>query len=230
MGVPLQDITIYHEGKLIKDAADDWQFRRKVNFIADFYHNSLNGYKPLKTGRICIIFNEEDTHYKPYYFGSICNGVAIIDADLYLSLTEVQQSEYILELLHTSVMKLACLYGWEVIHFQNAYDHIVSMKFVFTKEYPVKKSPDRKYSARVILEKTETEAALYALMTGKKEIKIMIFKKKNWYWWDSTYSIAKNCKWLSSYSFGVDKDDKKCYLSISSEEVLTNLVFKENDF
>ena len=54
MGAPLYDITIYYNGNVIKDAPEDWDFRRTANYIADFYHDRLNGYKPTKTGRICI--------------------------------------------------------------------------------------------------------------------------------------------------------------------------------
>ena len=36
MGAPLYDITIYYFGQVIKDAPEDWDFRRTVNYIATF--------------------------------------------------------------------------------------------------------------------------------------------------------------------------------------------------
>lgn len=71
MGAPLYDITIYYNGNVIKDAPKDWDFRRTVNYIADFYHDRLNGYKPTKTGRICIHLGPTKNWDKPNYFGAI---------------------------------------------------------------------------------------------------------------------------------------------------------------
>ncbi|HWV74944.1 MAG TPA: hypothetical protein VN040_24665 [Pseudosphingobacterium sp.] len=88
MGAPLQDITIYYFGTVIRDAPLDWDFRNTVNYIADFYHNSLNGYKPPKTGRICIHLGAYRNWDTPNYFGSICSFNGIIDEYQYLSLAK----------------------------------------------------------------------------------------------------------------------------------------------
>jgi hypothetical protein len=54
MGRPLYDITIYYHGTLIKNTPEDQEFHRTLNYISDFYHNSLDGYKPPKTSRITL--------------------------------------------------------------------------------------------------------------------------------------------------------------------------------
>ncbi|WP_126546856.1 hypothetical protein [Hymenobacter amundsenii] len=230
MGAPLYDITIYYEGIIIEDAPKSWDFRRKANFIADFYHDQLNGYKPPKTGKICVSFSENEYIRKPHYFGSICSYGINIDANRYLSLTENQRNEYILNLLHTATIDLAVVYGWDASLFEDAYEYIIKSKFIFKKQYPSKKSRDRKHSACIVLEKTETHASLRVLVNGVKKVDRIILEKNNWYWWDSSYAIAKQCKWLNNESFGIDKNGKVCYLSISDKEVISNLVFRSNDY
>src|ERR1019366_5615076 len=100
MGYPLTDITIYHSGPLIKDAPHDWDFRRTVNYIADFYHSGLNGYKPPKTARICINLCDKKYFDQPRYSGSICHYYNIIDEEKYLSLSKEEKYKYILNILH----------------------------------------------------------------------------------------------------------------------------------
>lgn len=230
MGATLQDITIYHEGKTIIDAPLDWRFRAKANFIADFYHDRLNGYKPPKTGRICVRFVERSSCQNSCYFGSICTSEITIDADGYLNSNEDQKNKYILDLLHRAILILANTYGWEKKHFEDAYEHIIQSDFQFIKEYPSKQSPARKYIACVVLEKTETQAILRVLIKGEKEISKVLLVKRNWYWWDSTYQLAKQCKWLDKYSFGIAKAGKKCCLSVVGGEVTNDFVFGERDF
>lgn len=207
-----------------------WEFRTKANFIADFYHDRMGGYKPPKTGRICIRFVERTNCRNSHYFGSICTSEITIDANTYLNLTEAQKSRYILDLLHTSIIDLADVYNWEKKYFQDAYDYIIQSDFQFRRKYSSKQSPGRKHTACVVLEKTETQAALRVLITGESRVDKVILEKKNWYWWDSTYKLAKQCKWLDNHSFGFAKDGKKCCLSIVSEEVTNDFEFGERDF
>ncbi|GAB3228837.1 hypothetical protein GCM10027346_13800 [Hymenobacter seoulensis] len=230
MGAPLYDITIYHQGKIIQDAPIDWKFRAKANLIADFYHDRLSGYKPKNTGRICVIFVERNNCRNPCYFGSICNYEITVDGDMYLGLCETQQNKYILGLLHSAIMDLASIYGWEKECFQKAYDYIVQSDFRFEKTYPSKYSPDKKYSGCVVIEKTETRTRLRVIISGGKEINKVILEKRNWYWYDSAYKIAKKCKWIDKHSFGYDNGDAKFLLDISREKVVANFVFGERDF
>lgn len=231
MGAPLYDITIYYNGNVIKDAPKDWDFRRTVNYIADFYHDRLNGYKPTKTGRICIHLGPTKNWDKPNYFGAICSYDNVIDENKYLSLSKKEKYKYILEILHSTVIEIADIFNWEKSVFNDAYEHIIESDFKFEKYYPEKKSKDRKHIGQIILTKTEEKSTLFALIkTGDVTTKNVLLEKNNWYWFDSTYNFAKNCKWLDNSSFGVYKNGKNCYFSTDQNRTINDLTFNERDF
>ncbi|MFD2787047.1 hypothetical protein [Hymenobacter rubripertinctus] len=81
-----------------------------------------------------------------------------------------------------------------------------------------------------MIEKTEAHSILFVFVTGDKEVGKIIVRKKNWWWWDSLYTIARQFKWLDGDSFGINKNGKLCYLSVSNEEIVNNIVFKSSDF
>ncbi|MBC7862909.1 MAG: hypothetical protein IAF38_08030, partial [Bacteroidia bacterium] len=164
MGAPLNDITIYYSGNAIKDAPEDWDFRRTVNSISDFYHDTLNGYKPPKTGRICIHLSSEKNSQKPIYFGSICSYWNVIDEGKYLNFHKKEKYKYILDLLHSTILEIAEIYGWDKTVFNNSYDHIIKTDFAFEKRYPEKKSRDRKMLGQVLLVKTEEKSILKVIV------------------------------------------------------------------
>lgn len=231
MGAPLYDITIYYNGNVIKDAPKDWDFRRTVNYIADFYHDSLNGYKPTKTGRICIHLGPTKNRDKPSYFGAICSYDNVIDENKYLSLSKKEKYKYILEILHATVIEIADIYNWDKSFFNKAYEHIIESDFKFEKYYPEKKSKDRKQIGQIILVKTEEKSTLLvSVKTGNSIIREVLLEKRNWYWFDSTYNFAKKCKWLDNSSFGLYKNGQNCYFSTDLNRIVTDLTFNENDF
>lgn len=125
MGAPLCDITIYYDGQLIRDAPEDLDFRHTVNYISDFYHDRLNGYKPTKTGRICIHLGPKKKWNKPNYFGAICSYDNIIDEEKYLKLSKKEKYRYILEILHSTVIEMAEILKWNKLPFNNSYQHII---------------------------------------------------------------------------------------------------------
>jgi len=86
MGYPLDDITIYFDGVIIRDQKRDNQYRILANYVCDLYHNFLNGYKPPKTGRICLhlVPNKLSLH-RPIYTGCILSCYAIIDEENFVS-------------------------------------------------------------------------------------------------------------------------------------------------
>jgi hypothetical protein len=139
MGAPLNDITIYYNGHTIKDGTKDCEFRRLVNYITDFYHDSLNGYKPLKTSRITIQLGPERIFEHPKYFGSICTYDNIIDESKYLNFTKKEKYKYILEILHTTILEIADYLNWDKSVFTKSYNHILNNDFKFEKEYSAKK-------------------------------------------------------------------------------------------
>lgn len=231
MGAPLYDITIYYNGNVIKDAPQDLNFWRKVNYIADFYHDRLNGYKPKKTGRICIHLGPTKNWDKPFYFGSICSYNNVIDENKYLSLSKMEKYKYILDILHSTVIEIADIYDWDKSVFNNAYKHMLESGFKFEKYYPEKKSKDRKQIGQIILVKTEEKATLFvSIWTGDATTKKVLLEKINWYWFDSTYNFAKSCKWLDNSSFGLYKNGKNCYFSTDQNITISDLTFNANDF
>lgn len=231
MGAPLNDITIYYNGNAIKDAPIDWDFRRTVNYIADFYHDRLNGYKPPKTGRICIHLGPTKNWDKPNYFGAICSFGNVIDENKYLGLSKKEKYKYILEILHSTIIEIADIYNWDKSVFNGAYEHIIESDFKFEKYYPEKKSKDRKQIGQVILVKTEEKSTLLiTVKTGNSIIKEALLEKRNWYWFDSTYNFAKSCKWLDNSSFGLCKNGQYCYFSTDQNKIVSDLTFNENDF
>jgi hypothetical protein len=229
---PLDDITIYYDGSVIEDNGKA-DFTLTVNYVCDFYHKMLNGYKPPKTGRICVSLNKEKRWDKPHYFGSICHIAHVIDEEKYLSLSKLDKYKYILDLLHQAILELTDVYDWDKEVFQNAYDQIHKMDFKFSLHYPPKKSRDKKNVGQIIIEKTEKITTLNLSFTvGDKSKKIKLFENKNWFWYDIAYEMAKNSKWLDNNSFGVysKKTDKYGYYSLIDDVIVGKLNFKENEF
>jgi hypothetical protein len=225
MGAILSDITIYYNGSQIKDAPEDWEFRRTLNFIADFYHNNLNGYKPIKTSRICIFFGTIKYLNKPGYFGSICSYYTIFDENKYLRLRKKEQYIYVLELLHTTIMEISIHLGWDNEIFESSYRQIIQNDFKFEKLYQEKISRDKKKIVQVKLTKTEDKSIITIInKSNNLSLNYILVEKKNWFWYDIIYSYAKNCKWLDNDSFGIKDGNDKCYYSFSQNKVINNKI------
>jgi len=230
---PLNDITIYYDGLKIPSLPEDADFSNKKNYICDFYHKMLHGYKPPKTGRICIHIDRENKWDKPSYLGAICHVSNIIDEDKYLSLSQLDKYKYILDIVHQSCLTLANFYKWDVDVFQKAFDTIYRMDFKFILNYPQKKSRDKKTMAHVQIQKTQTTSSLYLiLVTNETSKKVKLFEKKNWFWYDSIYKYATNSKWLDSSTFGVHSKNNSrfAYYSMLDDIIIGELKFSEKDF
>ena len=228
MSAPLVDITIYYHGQTIKDTPEYGDFSQILNYIADFYHDRLNGYKPARTGRLCIELSPVKKMDKPSYFGAICSYDNVIDEQKYLNLTEQGKYKYILDLLHSTVSEISALYNWEQSAFDNAYNQIIESKFKFERFFPVKKSKDKKHTGQIILTKTKDTSTLTIVITSRElEKKEILLEKRNWYWYDSIYMMAKSCKWIDNSSFGIRKEGKNCYFSIDDNKIVNDLTFAE---
>lgn len=229
MGQPLYDITIYYNGTTIKDAPEDWEFRKTVNYISDFYHNFLNGYKPPKTSRIALHLGPNISMAEPRYFGSICIYDKIIDEEKYLCLSKQGKYKYILDLLYLATLELSDAYGWDKSIFINSYDHIISSQFKFERLYPEKKSRDRKSTGQVLLTKNEDKSIIsIQILSDGKIINKTLIEKKNWFWYDSIYEYSKTCKWLDNTKFGVKEYERQCYYSVQEDNIFSDLL-TEND-
>src|SRR6059036_3669881 len=97
----LQDITIYYWGTKQKDTSDKWLFGRICNFICDFYHRMLWGYKPPKTTRICTHLNNRIKNFEePGYNGSICAIAQGFDEEAFSHLSEKDKYKFLLDMIH----------------------------------------------------------------------------------------------------------------------------------
>ena len=95
-------------------------------------------------------------------------------------------------------------YGWDKTVFENAYNKVLESNFIFKIECPPKQSRDRKKIANLIIEKTETVTSVYVKMqTGNSSITKKLFDKKNQWWHDCVYLLARQNKWFDSDRFGV---------------------------
>ena len=225
---PLSDITVYYYGTKIKDTPEDWTFRKALNYISDYYHNSLDGYKPPKTGRICITINDELTTSEPDYFGSICIVYTTMDEEKYLELDKVEQYKYLLDLIHDVIIRTVNQLNWDKAIFKSAYQKVKNSNFQFEKSYDKKKSRDRKKIATVVLRKTEDRAVIKVkIETNESVNEVIIVDKRNWYWFDSSYKIAKACKWIDKDKFGYapKNSDKYVFYSLEKKEIETNMHF-----
>ena len=123
--------------------------------------------------------------------------------------------------------------NWDKEPFHDAYEHILQSDFIFARQYPIKNPRNRRHSACAIIEKTEEEAKVSFLINGEdEELKIEALKKKNWFWHDSTYTIARACKWIDNNQFGFISKDKThfVYFDIEKGQLESNIEFRDSDF
>ncbi|WP_192821103.1 hypothetical protein [Rufibacter sp. LB8] len=223
---PLTDITVYYDGNKIKGTTFVGEFKKAVNFISDYYHNSLAGYKPPKTGRICIQIKEKRFLQEPTYFGAICTLSSTMNEGKYLQLSKKEQYRYLLELIHTAVIEAAEKLGWDKSIFESAYHIVLGSDFVFEKRQKEKKAKNRKSTGVAILAKTEDISTLKVQITaGGATSEVVLLEKKNWFWWDDLYRIAAKCKWIDDDSFGFDSKSTNefVYYSFREDKVKRNI-------
>lgn len=207
---PFRDITIYYSDRKTLDfdsLNNPNHFRQTVNFICDFYHQLLNGYKPSKTSRLCIDFtqNFSDILGKPTYFGSICSIWCYFEEEKYLIVSGNVRLRYLLDLLHSSVIITSDTLDWDKEVFQNAYQKIIDADFQFVKEYPKKLNKPQTHTGQVILEKDIFTSKIYFVVSdGVATIKKEALVRDNGGYLDSSYVTCKRVKWLNKTDYGVE--------------------------
>lgn len=218
---PFRDITIYYSDRKTPNfdsLNNPNHFRQTVNFICDFYHQLLNGYKPSKTSRLCIHFTQQVSDFlgKPTYFGSICSIWCYFEEEKYLSVSGNARLKYLLDLLHSSVIVTAHMLDWNEEIFQKAYLNIIDADFKFAKEYPKKQNKTKTYIGQVILEKDIFTSRIYFVVSnGSITIKKEALVRDNGGYLDSSYLTCKRVKWLNNNNYGVDikEQNQKAYYS-----------------
>ena len=205
MGTPFSDIALHLPSAHSYDSPEYMEEIALNNYISDLYVVNMKGYKPPNTTRVNI---------QPYYHriwnrtwknGSLVDIAPHFDYDKYAFLNKEGRYQYLLDLIHTAMLQLSAEYQWEVSVFQKAYENVMASRFAFTLDYPAKRSGDKRSAAHVRIEKTETVTSVYILITRDASTeKIKLFDKKNGWWYDSAYTLAKNGKWFDNDRFGME--------------------------
>lgn len=204
MGAPFSDITIYSPTPYTVGTPEYWEETSLINFVSDFYVQNMNGYKPPKTSRITIQPAYHDIWNRTWKNGSIVAIAPFFSHDEFSSLNKSGKYKYILDLIQTATMQLSDEYKWDKEVFETAYKETLDSNFNFRIEYPSKQSKDRKKSGVFVITKTETTTSAYVdiningTTTTKK-----LFDKKNSWWYDCIYYLARHNKWFDNDRFGV---------------------------
>lgn len=203
MGAPFTDITIYSPTPYTVGTPEYWEETSLINFVSDFYVQNMNGYKPPKTSRITIQPAYHDIWNRTWKNGSIVAIAPFFSHDEFSSLNKSGKYKYILDLIQTATMQLSDEYKWDKEVFETAYKKTLDSNFNFRIEYPSKQSKDRKKSGVFVITKTETTTSAYVdiningTTTTKK-----LFDKKNSWWYDCIYYLARHNKWFDNDRFG----------------------------
>ncbi len=147
---PLTDITVYCDNEKESRTA----FRYEANYISDMYHNRLDGYKPQRTGRICLHLRDKRIFEVPNYFGAICSYDAEFNFAKYTTIeSKPDRYRFILDTIHKAILEMADILHWNKEVFIKSYDSIINDNFKFVKVYPTKLSSDKKTVGQVSIRK-----------------------------------------------------------------------------
>lgn len=232
MGAPFSDITLYAPTLHAVGTPEYWDETSLNNFICDLYVQKMNGYKPPKTSRITIQPGFHGIWDRTWKTGSIVAIAPFYNYEIYTSLDRKGKYKYILDIVQASTLQLSEEYHWDRTVFEKAYNDIIESNFEFTILYPKKMSRDKQKFGQVIIEKTEKVTTLYLAFNFSGKIKkVKLFDKKNWFWYDTAYEMAKNSRWLDNNTFGVSskKNDKFGYYSLVDDVIVGKLDFNENE-
>jgi hypothetical protein len=182
----------------------------------------MNGYKPPKTSRITIQPAYHDIWNRTWKTGSIVAIAPYFSHDEFSSLDKSEKHKYILDLIQTATTQLSDEYQWDRKVFENAYKKTLDSNFNFRIEYPTKQSKDRKKSAAFVVAKTETITSAYVdININGINTTIKLFDKRNSWWYDCVYYLARHNKWFDNDRFGIAYGKSKIdiWYSISENSV-----------
>jgi hypothetical protein len=223
MGTPFSDISLYTPIPHEVGTPEYWEVTSLENFVSDLYVNKMNGYKPTGATRITIQPSFHGIWLKPGKIGSIVSTAPYYNYDDYASLDKKGKYKYILDLIQTATLQASEKFNWDKSVFENAYKDVIAADFKFRIDYAAKLSRDKKKLATLSIEKTETITAVYAsikvnnLTTVKK-----LFEKKNSWWYDCTYILAKHSRWFDSDRFGIAyrKNQMVIWYSLAQDKIV----------
>ena len=202
--MPFSDITLYTPTPHKVGTPEYWAETSLRNFISDLYVSKMNGYKPPGATRITIQPSFHGNWLKPAKIGSIVSTSPYYNFDDYERRDRNGKYKYVLDLIQTATLQASDEFNWDKSVFENAYNEVIAANFKFQKDYPSKLARDKKKLASLSIEKTETVTFLYVSVKGSNlAIKKKLFEKKNSWWYDCTYMLAKHGKWFDTDRFGI---------------------------
>ena len=221
MGAPFSDITLYTPTSNTVGTPEYIEEVSLQNFVSDLYVQKMNGYKPPKTSRITIQPAFHDTWNRTWKNGSIVDIAPFFSLDTYLSLDKKGKFKYTLDLIQSATLPLSDEYGWDKAVFESAYQQVLESDFIFQINSTSKRSRDKKKEARLIIEKTETVTSVYANIQTESSITRKLFDKKNLWWYDCIYILARHTKWFDKEKFGISygKGKIEIWYSLEKDEV-----------
>lgn len=238
MGAPFSDITVYTSTPYAAGTPVYLEETSLINFVSDLYVQNMNGYKPPKTTRITIQPDYHDVWHRTWRNGSIVAIAPFFSHGEFSSLNKIDKYKYILDLIQTATIQLSSEYEWDKEVFENAYQKTLDSNFVFKIEYPAKQSKDRKKSGVFYIIKTEKVTSAYVdIKIAGLTITKMLFEKKNSFWYDCVYYLARYNKWFDNDKFGIgfgkgkidiwysiDKNNVELY---DNEKLVTEIDFRK---
>lgn len=222
MGAPFRDITLYIPTSYTTGTTEYIEEISLINFVSDLYVQNMNGYKPPKISRITIQPAYYQIWDRTWKTGSIVAIAPFFSHEEFSSLDKYGKYKYILDIIQTSTIQLSDEYEWDKTVFENAYRKTLNSDFKFRIEYPTKQSKDKKKSGVLVITKNETVTSVYveiyvdgSVMTQK------LFDKKNWWWYDCVYYLARHSKWFDTDRFGISYGKGKIdiWYSISENKI-----------
>lgn len=222
MSTPFRDITLSIPTPYSNDTPQYWEEISVQNFVSDLYVRKMNGYKPPNTTRVCIQPHYYKIWDRTWKDGSIVSIACEFIRNKYESLDKPGRYRYILDIIQTAMIQLSDEYNWDKSIIEKAYHDVLNCNFIFKIDFPRKTSRDKKKAAHLCIEKTETTTSTFALIeNGSSSFKIKLFDKKNSWWYDCVYLLAKDAKWKDSNRFGIFylKGELEIYYSVNENKV-----------
>jgi hypothetical protein len=222
MSRPFDDITLYIPTPYPNTSPEYWEETSLHNFVSDLYVQKMNGYKPPNSTRVCIQPVYHGIWDRTWKNGSIFSIACEFLRDKYESLERQGKYRYILDIIQGAMVQLSDEYNWDKAIFEKAYRNVLACDFIFSIDYPQKRSKDQRKQANLRVEKNEATTFAYAIIeTGSSKLKIKLFEKKNSWWYDCVYRLSQRGKWMDSDEFGIyySKGLIEIYYSIKEERV-----------
>lgn len=230
MGTPFTDITLYAPTAHKVGTPEYWEDVALQNFVSDLYLQKMHGYKPPKTSRVSIQPEYYNKWERPWMFGSVLSIAPYFSYDDYCALDKKGKYQYILDLIQASMLQSAETFGWDKAVFEKAYEEVVESDFAFQLSSQPKLSRDKKKAGYLLIEKTETVTSIFVVIeVDGTSIKQKLFDKKNSWWYDAAYTLAKNTKWFANDRFGIKYNKGQIEIWYSIEQNTVTLCEEGNE-